>query len=176
MALTDRVFSMHPDESLNPYAAPKAQLVYPDKNGTGAPRRPASVRWATFVMGFFTMIMGMLYWQAIEAQGAESIWREQSFFDPTLLLPFGLVLSLFGGRRKTAYYGVVIALALLVLKSCYSTLMHWSAVGAFADPFWAQRFLEALMSYAIGYLFYRFTFGLPSRRYFGVAREEERVV
>lgn len=68
---------------------------------------------------------------------------------------------------------MVIALALLVLKAFYTTFMQWSAAGAFARPFLGQRFMEVLMSYAIGYLFYRFTFGLPSRRYFGVHLPDE---
>ncbi|WP_395746772.1 hypothetical protein [Prosthecobacter sp.] len=155
-------------EPLNPYTAPKAASAYRGSSGANLPRRPASVKWAVFCVGLFTLILGILYWQAIKAKGAESIWRNQSLFDPSLLLPLGLALGMFGGRRKIAYYGIAIALALLALKACYSSFVQWSAVGAFARPFLGQRFMEALMSYAMGYLFYRFTFGLPSRRYFGL--------
>lgn len=164
---------MDSDESHNPYAPPIGQPANPVGAGSSTPRRPASVKWAVFCMGLFTLILGMLYWQAVEAQGAENIWRQQPLFDTALLLPLGLLLGLFGGRRKIAYYGIAIVLSLLVLKACFTTVMQWSAVGAFARPFLGQRFMEALMSYAIGYLFYRFTFGLPSRRYFGVHLPDE---
>lgn len=159
---------MNASDSHNPYAPPRARVANLDAAGLVLPRRPASVKWATLVLGLFTLILGILYWQAIEAQGAENIWRQQPLLDTALLLPFGLLLSLFGGRRKIAYYGIAIVLSLLVLKACFTTFMQWSAVGAFARPFLGQRFIEALMSSAMVYLFYRFTFGLPSRRYFGV--------
>lgn len=156
---------MHERESLNPYAAPKAQL---DVTGAVPLRRPASVKWATFVMGLFTVVLGILYWQAIEEQGFEAIWKQLTPFDRALLLPLGLGLGLFGGRRKVSYYGIAAILAIIVIQSVLLLFVQWSASGAFERPFLGQRFVEALISYALGSLFYRFTIGLPSRRYFGV--------
>jgi len=164
---------MEETESNNPYAAPKAQpLLSEDGRNLGAPRRPRSVKWATFVFGVFTLIMGALYWQAFNDLGGRKFWQEMSIFDRVVLLPIGLGLSLFGGRSKLAYYvnsGVLAMMTVILPWNIF--FQRWSSKGAFAKMFLMDRFFEALVCGLICYLFYRFTFGPPSRRYFGFVSE-----
>ncbi|MCF7789722.1 MAG: hypothetical protein K9N47_26600 [Prosthecobacter sp.] len=154
---------MKEPEPINPYAAPKAQsLLAEDGKLAALPPRLRSVKWATFVFGAFTLIMGVLYWQ------------EMPIFDRVLLLPIGLGLSLFGGRRKIAYFVNSGILALLAIIITWQLFLKWLLDGAFAKVFMLDRAFEALMCCLLCYLSYRYTFGLPSRRYFGVAREEAK--
>ncbi|MBN8421875.1 MAG: hypothetical protein J0L73_23360 [Verrucomicrobia bacterium] len=162
-------------EPINPYAPPKAQpLLAEDGEDTSLPRRPRSVKWATFVFGTFTLIMGVLYWQAFNDLGDRKFWQEMSIFDRVLLLPIGLGLSWFGGRRKIAYYVNSGILALIAIIITWQLFLKWLLDGAFAKVFMLDRAFEALVCCLLCYLSYRFTFGLPSRRYFGVAREEAK--
>jgi hypothetical protein len=129
------------------------------------------VKWATFVFGVFTVIMGVLYWQAFKDLGDRKFWQEMSIFDRVLLLPIGLGLSLFGERRKIAYYVNSGILALLALIITWQLFSKWLLGGAFAKVFMLDRGFEAVMCCLLCYLSYRYTFGLPSRRYFGFASE-----
>ncbi|WP_395752363.1 hypothetical protein [Prosthecobacter sp.] len=86
-----------------------------------------------------------------------------------LLLPFGLSFSLFGGRSTVAYYVNSGVLAAIVLKLSWNMFtIRWALKGAWATVFLFDRCMEAFWLLLIWLLFYRFTFGLPSRRYFGV--------
>ncbi len=166
---------MKEPEPINPYAAPKAQsLLAEDGKLAALPPRLRSVKWATFVFGAFTLIMGVLYWQAFKDLGDRKFWQEMPIFDRVLLLPIGLGLSLFGGRRKIAYFVNSGILALLAIIITWQLFLKWLLDGAFAKVFMLDRAFEALMCCLLCYLSYRYTFGLPSRRYFGVAREEAK--
>lgn len=159
-------------DPINPYAAPKAQsLLAEDGKDTSLPPRPRSVKWATFVFGAFTLVMGVLYWQAFNDLGDRKFWQEMSIFDRVLLLPIGLGLSLFGGRRKIAYYVNSGILALLAIIITWQLFLKWLFDGAFAKVFMLDRAFEALVCFLLCYLSYRYTFGLPSRRYFGLHKD-----
>lgn len=171
-----RVFSMDSDESLNPYAPPKAQPVSPEASGGDVFRRPRSVKWATFVFTFFFVIQVVLYWRTISAVGVRKVWEGQSLFDPMFFLPLGFVFSWLGGRRKIAYYVNAFLLAMVVIKIVWSAfVLQRHTPHAFSNVLLPQRMMVVVMTSLFGYLFYRYTFGLPSRRYFGVAREEPAV-
>ena len=159
---------MKEESPINPYAAPKAQLVNPKTRGGGAPHRPRAVKWATFFLGFAFFANGWVYWNAISIDGFQKVWQAQSILDPILLLPIGLGFSLFGGRSKTAYYVNAGVLALMIIKIIgYHFFVKWASKDSFAGVLILDRCFEALMCGLLGFLFYRFTFGLPSRRYFG---------
>lgn len=163
---------MQVTEPINPYAAPKAKLVNPEAE---ASRRPASVKWATFVFGVFTLGMVVFYGQIVSTHGMQKLWPEQSIV-LSLLLPFGLSFSLFGGRRKMAYYVNAGVLAAIVIKLSWNTFFQrWALKGAWVNMFIFDRCMEAFWLFLIWFLFYRFTFGLPSRRYFGVHLPDESV-
>jgi len=156
---------MQETESINPYAAPKAQLINLDAE---ALRRPASVKWATFVFGVFTSGMVVFYAQIVSSHGMQRLWDEQSIV-LSLLLPFGLSFSLFGGRHRVAYYVNAGVLAVIAIKLSWNTFaVRWAIKGAWAKMFIFDRCLEAFWLLLLWYLFYRFTFGLHSRHYFGL--------
>ncbi|MDB6006813.1 MAG: hypothetical protein JWR15_3800 [Prosthecobacter sp.] len=153
-------------EPLNPYATPQARLINPDAE---AARRPASVKWTTFVFVIFTLAMAVFYDQIVSTHGMQKLWREQSII-LSLLLPFGLSFSLFGGRRKIAYYVNAGVLAAVATKLSWNTFVfRWGHKEAWVQMFIFDRCMEAFWLFLIWFLFYRFTFGLPSLRYFGRA-------
>ncbi|MCX6851165.1 MAG: hypothetical protein NTY98_19825 [Verrucomicrobia bacterium] len=163
---------MKDTEPINPYAAPKAQsLLAEDGKDISLPRRPRSVKWATFVFVAFTLVMGLLYWQAFNDLGDRKFWQKMSIFDRALLLPIGLGLSLFGGRREIAYYVNSGILALLAIIITWQLFLKWLLDGAFAKVFMLDRAFEALVCCLLCYLSYRYTVGLPSRRYFGLHKD-----
>ncbi len=156
---------MEETEPINPYAAPKAQLINP---GAEAPRRPASVKWATIIFGVLTLVMGVIYVQIVSSHGMQRLWEEQSIV-VGLLLPFGLSFSLFGGRHRIAYYVNAGVLAAIAIKGSWNTFtVRWALNEAWAKMFIFDRCLEAFWLLLLWYLFHRFTFGLPSRQYFGL--------
>jgi len=52
-------------------------------------------------------------------------------------------------------------------------LPNRTAPRAFAVPIVGERIGEFLFTFGLLYLFYRFTFGLPSRTYFGMVRQRD---
>lgn len=164
---------MTPDDFLNPYAAPKSQAASAEAAGGDVSRRPRSVKWATFVFTLFFLVQVGLYWRTISEVGAKKVWEGQSFLDPMFWLPLGFVFSWLGGRRKSAYYVNAVLLAMIVIKMAWSAFfLQWHTPHPFSGVLLPQRIMEVVMTGLFGYLFHRFTFGLPSRRYFGVVREE----
>jgi len=154
---------------INPYAAPKAQSLLAEDGRDGPPRRPRAVKWVTFIFTLFFLVQVSLYWRTITAYGVQKVWQSQSLFDPFLLLPMGFALSWFGGRHKIAYYVNSGLLAMIALKMVWNIFfVRWASSGAFAGMFLPDRVVEAVMCGLLCFIFYRFIFGLPSRRYFGL--------
>ncbi len=135
--------------------------------------RPGSVKGTTFLLGLITLVMTKLYWDAVSAHGAEEVWQAEPVLSTALLPPIGLAFSLFGRRHKISYYCIAIILGLTVLNTLRVVFERWNLAALdsqfFATDSISDRFGEVLILGIIILLFYRFTFGLPSRRYYGVA-------
>jgi len=174
MALTDRVFSMNPDESLNPYAAPKASTPPASAQDLRSLRRPRSLKWAIVILGLGTLSNVRNYWLAISAYGTQEVLRQQPLLDPVFLVVLGFACSVFI-RNRFSFGCIAATLAWLSFSALRLVWWRWNRLAGVDAGLSFDRAIGLLLSCGIVYLFYRFTFGLPSRRYFGVAREEERV-
>lgn len=159
------------EEELNPYAAPKAEVAVPSTHA-GAPRRPRVVKWATFLLGLFTSIMTYFYWQTIADHGAEELFKHQALFDLPLAMAVAFLLCLFRRRDKISFGIVAFTLGWMCVRAVERLWPRWTAPHAFATHWIAERVIELLFAVGFFYLFYRFTFGLPSRAYFGIVRQE----
>jgi len=77
-------------------------------------------------------------------------------------------LGLVGKPRRLIYIGISLLLAAILFKFC-SILTHYQQTISY-DP--ASFAAEVIGTVLMSFLFYRFTFGLPSRRYYGMVRDE----
>lgn len=152
------------EEPLNPYAAPKAEVMV----SAEGPRCPRVVKWATFVLGLFTVAIAYLYWATISARGLADTIQHQRLFDLPLPITVAFLLCLFRRRDKLSFGIVVFTLGWMCARTMERMWPRWTSPHAF-ERFWlAERIVEFLFTAGFFYLFYRFTFGLPSRTYFGV--------
>lgn len=156
------------EQELNPYAAPKADGVMASADA-GVPRRPRVVKWTTFLLGLFTFIVIYFYWRTIADRGAAEVFKHQPLFDLPLAMAVAFLLCLFRRRDKVSFGIVVFTLGWLCVRTVERLWPRWTTPRAFATPWIAERIVELLFAAGFFYLFYRFTFGLPSRAYFGFA-------
>lgn len=158
------------EEEFNPYAAPRADAGVP----LGPPRRPASVKWATFALGLMTAAVSYLYWMSATLYGEASVWNTRLLSEPFWLIPIGFVLCVLRRRDKVSFGLVALLLGGLSCRAVIVMLPRWTALNAFATIHIGERVAEILMTFGLIYLFYRFAFGVPSRRYFGMGMTGQR--
>ncbi len=145
----------------NPYEPPKTEIhaqVKPKE------KRPTSTK---LIIGFLTIAMlgwVLMYNDAIQKFGWQAVVDRQSLFDPVIL---GVVMWIFFviGRPRLLIY---------VLGSCWLAILialnAWSLVSNSSRlvPDMIQLAINVTLFVLMIWLFYRFTFGLPSRRYYGI--------
>ena len=81
----------------------------------------------------------------------------------------GLVALIFGARKIWGHHVAAVILAVHLARCVVSLVADFSELWAFSAGFGIFLDLVTLLKF---WLFYRFTFGLPSRRYYGMVREE----
>jgi hypothetical protein len=101
---------------------------------------------------------------------------------PTLLLCIVALIALvglFGGaRRRWGYYLTSACLGAKCMYnfvvSCYYVFLHMHPNGAVAIPSQRNNWIATVVYLALlVFLFYRYTFGAPSRRYYGLGKAME---
>lgn len=155
------------EEHLNPYAAPKAEVTV----ATQRPPRPRVVKWATFVLGLFTVVVIYLYAATISARGLASTFKHQSVFDLPIPVTMAFLLCLFRRKDKLSFGVVIFTLGWICARTVERMWPRWTTPQAFENFWIPERIGEILFTIGVLYLFYRFTFGLPSRTYFGVVNQ-----
>lgn len=152
---------MSDDAGINPYEPPKAEIHAQVKLKE---KRPKSTK---VIIGFLTIaILGwiLMYNDAIQKFGWQAVIDRQSLFDPVIL---GVVMWIFFviGRPRLLIYGLGSCWLVMVIA-----LNAWSLVSnsSHAAPDKIQFAINVMMLTLMIWLFYRFTFGLPSRRYYGI--------
>lgn len=128
------------------------------------PKRPASVITSTVFLGIFSYMTTAGLLMAIQLK----------VYDPVQFMLAGLCITaficlIFRGRAHTTRYVVSAALALVVVKG----LLHYLTTPQLhipplppGSPF--ARIGGFLMTALFGLLFWRFTFGKPSRTFYGL--------
>lgn len=163
---------MPPDSEVNPYAPPGSEISTRPA-GEASVKRPMAVKWvrAVFLVGTIGVCLfnGKLIhdkgWQWFYNAYREHPW---SIVEPAMRFP-GLVALWAFDRKPFAYWLAATSLGLLV----YETF-----VSIYRDGVRVLRNLELIPEFIgvgigcflITYLFYRFTFGRPSRIYYRVTR------
>jgi len=149
-------------DNINPYEPPKAACL---SAHTPDPilKRPKSVKWALVIQILTLIAMPFAYFRAFQEYGSlvftESPWG--TILDVAALITcFPLLLGI---RRPWVHWVTVVFLALKLKDTAMTLLGH--------NPAFDYDDIAALVTiYVIGglmvFLFYRFTFGRPSREYF----------
>lgn len=154
-------------DSFNPYSPPRTPIT--EESLEAQPRRPRALKWATFILSMFTVAVIVNYWRTITRIGAEAVWQDQSILDPSLLPLIGFGLCLFG-RNRMAYYGIVGILGFQSFRYCWLLIEPWLKPTPLFWMNFGERAGEFMASFSLCYLFYRVTFGLPSRHYYGLVK------
>lgn len=156
---------MQPEDSINPYASPKTTSLAEEDGGNRAPlRRPASVKWIIFVLGFYSLIISGKLWGGVSDRGFWNVMSKASVWAIMILPPVAFLLAAFG-RTKTAHRTVS---GILCLATCVQTRFAWNNwMMASADwSYLLNHSADLLISVFLVCLFYRFIFGRPAREYF----------
>jgi hypothetical protein len=167
---------MSRDPHLNPYAPPTAEVVMPTTETELRMKRPRSVKWALAFFLFGTVVLLTVNGQWIAREGWQP-FLESCRTDPLMVVELvgrfaGLFVLVFGGRRPWAYWVTVIALGIF-LCGLPRTIYHQVGFAmAGRDAIDAVPELVVLTGFSalLVWLFYRITFGRPSRLYFRVAK------
>ncbi len=69
---------------------------------------------------------------------------------------------------------MALLLGWLSCRAVIRMLPRWTTLNAFATVHMGERAAEMLATFGLAYLFYRFAFGGPSRRYFGMGMTVQR--
>jgi hypothetical protein len=150
-------------------------------------KRPASHRWAIGIFGFMTVGYAVFLLDIFRGRDGATL---SPYWERVAFLSVGAIafVALIFGRRKWAYYVASWALAIWSARGFFSFLQYAHYFVVHGDLGWGphfhlaerdQPFVESqkipvselpLMGLAIGlliWLFVRFAFGIPSRRYYG---------
>lgn len=154
------------NEPDNPYAPPQSQVL---PEAAMARRTPRAVKWARFLLGFLTVWIITYNTVAIARDGLWPVVKGLSIWDFDLLIIIGFGMSLWG-RNKVAYFGMVGGLGVLTLNRTLWIGSIWMTSNVLDSSAVIERFSELLVVYGLSYLFYRITFGRPSRVYYGMVK------
>jgi hypothetical protein len=114
-----------------------------------------------------------LYVLAISKHGFAEVIKHQSVFDFTFLIFAGFLISVPNWRVSWRYYSIAVVLGGMVFNGWRLVIKQWMALPSHADVYLRSEGLDYLIGCVLlSWLFYRFTFGRPSRTYFRVIREQ----
>ncbi|MGV3660214.1 MAG: hypothetical protein ACO1TE_08510 [Prosthecobacter sp.] len=156
------------DEPINPYAAPKT-LLGDARRDVETARRPRSLKWATYVLGFETCLRLVHYWDNLARHGVAGTVEHLAWLDASaLLIAAGWITCLVNKRNKASFYLTAFPLAFLTLVSAYAIASH-RQLPLLLQAFPTLLFLILVPIFGgLVYLFCRVAFGMPSRQYFGM--------
>ncbi|MDZ4287386.1 MAG: hypothetical protein U0984_05485 [Prosthecobacter sp.] len=146
---------MNTDPNINPYAPPASDVSPPALDKLPPMKRPASVKCA---LAFFAVMPLMSSWTYFlilpHLSEAGAVRMRQNLFIGGLVFLVLLLLLWFAGRRRFGYWTGVVGLFLITARAMITIPFGTNAVSA----------VPVLLLVTL--LFYRFTFGSPSRLYY----------
>jgi hypothetical protein len=163
----------------NPYAPPETEGLASGGDEKLPGKRPASVRWATVVMGGAFLVGGWNYFHSIRDFGVAGLFPRdlgETVGLALVLLAGPAVARLAAGWRKPITFWLdASALALFCLFRCLEFYVHLISrpdllVMMPRSSVWIVYGCVAVINLAFFWLFYAFTFGRPSRSYFYLGR------
>lgn len=172
---------MQPEgDDLNPYAAPQSDVA-PASEAAATMKRPASSNWV--VLFCLLISIWCLYIQiSLLAELGLSQWCSRFLVWPPTALLMTLTTTSFvisSLIRRLGLLAYILGVALTLIFCCFIVKI---SIDLFQQPPFADPTSEpaekiggvvgiALVMSPIFYLFYRFTFGLPSRRFYRVTQQ-----
>ena len=152
---------MSDPEDINPYAAPQSQTLLTQPTND-QPRRPASVKWVLVLM--FIAVIDVVHNHASYflryGSGLWTIYPWETAFG--LLKCVTIFALLIGGQTPSVFWTTLVTL-MAMLYSGVATFLREPTDIQISEKVGAYC---ALFLYL--YLLHRFTFGQPSRLYFGI--------
>lgn len=157
------------DDLENLYAAPKHE---PQMPSTVVSKRPASHRWARAVFLFYSLSVVASSLLVRRDAVPYSLRLQMILFGLVGLI--GLLMLTLGKRTHWAYRSVSVVLLLLALRSIQTSFYFIKSLVNAPDTAPALPVYMLVLGCSgwalMSYLFYRFTFGPPSRAYFSLGR------
>lgn len=169
---------MQPESDLNPYAAPQSDVTPPGETETPM-KRPASTKW----------VLGLLWFVILFSVADEFIDHRRGGPEPfsrfnSLRAVAGTSFIVITMIAFQAFKRVWATYALGILFLLFSNIIVWRLLTDTVQKFisnWNHQidtpqihtklFVALLFTALFAYLFYRFTFGLPSRRFYRVTQK-----
>jgi hypothetical protein len=158
---------MNENEEFNPYAAPQTQSPA-IRHRDVAMKRPSSVKWAFLFL--FAVVVSTAYLHAeLFPQYGWHLWTDYPLgpiFDLFKFIAFFALLI--GGHKPWVFWTTTVTLTVMlysVVKGLILGLPEFLDRLQF-DPI--GKAVECLALFLVLFLLYRFAFGQPSRRYFGL--------
>jgi hypothetical protein len=158
---------MSDPEDINPYAAPQSQTLL-NQPTNDRPCRPSSVKWAFLFM--FAAVVSTAYLHAeLFPQYGWHLWTDYplgTIFDLFKFIAFFALLI--GGPKPWVFWTTTVTLTVMlysVVKGLILGLPEFLDRLQF-DPM--GKAVECIALFLVLFLLYRFAFGQPSRRYFGL--------
>lgn len=162
---------MNEQDEINPYAAPQSEPLT-DRPVEERLKQPASVKW---MMGL--LIIAVITTTILHAQlFPEHRWRLWTDYPVGTAFDVSKFIAcfamLFGGRRAWVYWVTMVPQISFVMTGVQMLLRGWPELFR-VDPL--GKLVESVFLLLFFYLVYRFTFGLPSRIYFRIAKVDAEV-
>jgi hypothetical protein len=166
-----------PDSEVNPYAPPASEVgVREAAIAESQIERPKSVKWTIAV--FLLLVAGLVITsgQFIYGKGWGALitgYRvNPSYLATHALFTAALTALLVGGRRPVVYWITTFSLALGCFNIANNLRFEWArAASHLGGEEIGNKIGLVIFSFLLVYLFYRFTFGRPSRTYFRMSRQ-----
>ncbi|WP_395751162.1 hypothetical protein [Prosthecobacter sp.] len=169
---------MKPESEVNPYAAPQSNVVPPWEMGDSMPR-PISTRWLLILVGIFSFSFLTEGCSQFRRGGADA-FTPYLTVRHLLLVSFWIFTSislLLAKRSRFNYVIGVLFLALVNMVFAVQALPLLQRIASLMRDGWEISYVGFELVASLGILtlllclFHRFTFGLPSRRFYRVTRE-----
>lgn len=156
---------MHEKDTRSPYTPPQSSILSDRASNTSA-NRPASSKWAFFILAASAVCIAILEYQFISERGWSAWFDHPTSIVQNLIRLIALTGLATKCQRPWVYWTTIIIL-IWHLANLTMTLLDLPKGSRIAHDT-ASAAMLWLFSALLIYHFYRFAFGLPSRQYYGV--------
>lgn len=133
--------------------------------------RPASHWYALAMLGLMTTVFALVLIKENSGKYERSVGESAMMAFMFLLGAAAFFALLIGRERKIGFYVTAFCLAALTLRSVqssiYGLLAYLADPNAFAESPMPYHLTTPAVAFLMAWLFVRFSFGRPSRTYFG---------
>ncbi len=131
--------------------------------------RPASSYWLMILFASGVFNWGMSVRAIGHAFGDHTTGLNMPTFN-AMALNVGLLALILGARKSWGHHVAAVVLVIHLARCVVSLYADFSELWAFSAGFGIYLMVVTLLKF---WLFHRFTFGLPSRRYYGMAPDSQ---